>query len=72
MSANPLTDILSPKIRQYLYAAYAVAGIVFGALTVAGVNTGKAADVLAYLAVALGATAASNVKPEVKPYHEGN
>lgn len=60
---NPLTNILTPKLRGYLYAAYALAGIILGALTIADVHTGKTADVLAYIGVALGATAASNASP---------
>lgn len=62
---NPLQDVLTPKIRAFLYAAYALAGLVLGALSVAGVDTGKTAAVLAYVGVALGLTAASNVtKPK--------
>lgn len=62
---NPLSQI-PPKVRQYVYLAFTVAGIALGALAVAGVDTGKAGDVLAYLGAALGITAASNVK---KPKH---
>lgn len=61
---NPLQDILTPAIRKYLYAAYGLAGLALGVLTIAGVSTGKTAEVLAYLGVALGLTAASNVKPK--------
>ena len=57
---NPLTDILPAKVRKYVYAVYALAGVVVGALAVAGVEVGKAPDVLAYLGIALGLTAASN------------
>jgi hypothetical protein len=59
---NPLEDILTPQVRKYLYAIYALAGLVLGALTIADVNTGKTSDILAYIGVALGLTAASNVK----------
>lgn len=59
---NPLTGILPTKARKYLYAAYAIAGIILGALQVAEVNTGKAPEILAYLGAALGLVAASNVR----------
>lgn len=59
---NPLTDLLPQKARTVLYAALALAGIIVGALNVADVDTGKAADVLAYLGAALGLLAASNPK----------
>jgi len=55
-----LTDIIPAKARKYLYAALALAGIVVGALNIAGVDTGAAVDVLAYLTIAFGAVAASN------------
>lgn len=57
---NPLTDILPPAARKYLYALYFVAVVVVGALAVAEVSVGKAPDVLAYLGGALGLVAASN------------
>ena len=59
-SRNPLT-YLPAKYRRVAYGLYALAVVVVGALAVAGVGTGKALDVLAYLGVALGITAASNV-----------
>ncbi|TIC78762.1 hypothetical protein [Nocardioides sp. GY 10127] len=55
-----LTDVIPAKARKYVYLAFALAGIVVGALTVAGIDTGSAADVLTYVGVALGLTAASN------------
>lgn len=63
---NPLTDILSPSLRKYLYAAYALAGVVLGGLQVGYGSEGPgwldvALRVFAYLGIALGATAASNV-----------
>lgn len=58
---NPLTGILPAAARRYLYAAYALAGVVLGCLQIADVQTGKTAEVLAYVGVALGITAASNV-----------
>lgn len=66
---SPLTNILTPTVRKYLYAAFALAGIVLGVCQIVGVETGKAADVLAYLGVVFGATAASNasVTPDADP-----
>ena len=61
---NPLTNVIPTKYRQYVYAAFTLAGVVVGALNIAGVNTGAAVEVLAYLGVALGATAASNPTTE--------
>lgn len=58
---NPLTDVLTPGLRKALYALLFVAGVVLGALKIAGVDTGAAAEVLAYVGAALGLTAASNV-----------
>lgn len=55
-----LTDIIPARFRKYVYAAFALAGLVTGALAIAGVDVGKTPDVLAYLGVALGLTAASN------------
>lgn len=65
---NVLTDILPPKVRKYVYAAFALAGIIVGALAVAGVDVGKAPDVIAYVGIALGLTAASNT-PAPEPQH---
>lgn len=59
--SNVLEDIIPAKYRKYLYAAFALAGIVTGALAVAGVDVGRTPDVLAYLGIAFGLTAASNV-----------
>lgn len=59
---NFLTDIIPAPFRKYLYAAYAVAGVITGAFAVAGADVGKVPDVLAYLGIALGLTAASNTK----------
>ena len=60
---NPLTELLPARARQILYALLFLAGLVVGALNVAGVDTGAAVDVLAYLGTALGALAASNPSP---------
>ena len=66
--SNPLTDLVPAKWRRYLYGAYVLAGLVVGSLAVAGVNVGKAPDVLAYLGIGLGLTAASNIHT---PNNEG-
>lgn len=60
---NLLTDIVPAPVRKYLYAAFALAGIVVGALNIAHVDTGAAAEVLAYIGTALGLVAASNTAP---------
>lgn len=58
---NLLTDIVPAHVRKYLYALFALAGIIVGALNIADIDTGKAAEVIAYIGIALGITAASNV-----------
>lgn len=61
---NPLSSI-PDRYRQLLYTALFLAGVVVGALNVAGVSTGKAIDVVAYLGSALGLVARSNMnQPE--------
>jgi hypothetical protein len=57
---NILTDVIPAHVRKYVYAAYALAGVIVGALAVAGLDVGKAPDVIAYLGIALGLTAAAN------------
>lgn len=57
---NVLTDIIPARFRKYLYAAFTLAGLVCGALAVAGVDVGKTPDVLAYIGAGLGLVAASN------------
>lgn len=64
---NILTDIIPATYRKYLYALFALAGIVTGALSIAGVDVGKTPDVLAYLGAALGLVAASNVPDNGEP-----
>jgi hypothetical protein len=72
MAANPLVNIFGPALRARLYAVYAVAGLVIGSVQVgysavadrgvevpAGIQVALA--VYAYLGIALGFTAASNV-----------
>ena len=63
---NPLTNVIPAEYRKYIYAAFTLVGIVVGALNIAGVNTGAAVEVIAYLGVALGATAAANTPTEVE------
>jgi len=64
--SNPFTQIPA-SARKWLYLAYGVVGLVLGALqvadveNVAGLSTDKALQVLAYVGLALGFTAASNI-----------
>lgn len=73
--SNPLSS-LPPKVRQFLYLAYAVAAAVLGGLEVGDVETIFGADVtqilavLAYAGAALGLTAASNM-PSVEDVVDG-
>lgn len=55
-----IKDIIPAQYRKAVYALYALAATVVGALNVADVNTGKAVDVIAYLGIAVGAVAAGN------------
>lgn len=64
---NFLTDIIPAAYRRYLYAAYALACLVVGALAVAGLDVDTARDVLAYLGIGIGATAASNTLRDDDP-----
>lgn len=57
-----LTDIIPAKMRKYFYASYGMVAVVLGALQIAEVNTGKASEVLVYVGIALGFTAASNAR----------
>jgi hypothetical protein len=72
MAANPLVNIFGSALRGRLYAVYAVVGLVIGSVQAgysavadrgvevpAGVQVALA--VYAYLGIALGFTAASNV-----------
>lgn len=70
---NPLTYIPA-TVRQYVYVGYAVTGVLIGA-TQAGYLAAQAAQpvaltvalgVYAYLGIALGFTAASNVHAEAE------
>lgn len=68
---NPLVNVLPSKARKYLYAAFAAACLVVGALNVAQVNVGHAPEVLSYVGVAIGATAASNTVSAAKGQRSG-
>lgn len=58
MTSNPLTDVLSPKVRATLYAALFVAALVFSVFQAAD---GDWSEFIGGLITALlGATAASN------------
>ena len=58
---NPLTDVLPPKARQYVYAAVALAALVWSAWQVSG---GDWQEFVGGLITALvTATAASNIHP---------
>lgn len=73
---NPLASI-PPQVRRWLYVAYALIGLFFGACQVAGADTVFGADVttclavLAYVGTALGLTAASNM-PSYEDVVEGD
>ena len=57
-------ELVPPKARQVIYAAYVVAGLVVGAVQAAGVAAvwvEPALNVLAYLAVPLAVLAGVNV-----------
>lgn len=66
---NPLTGLFTPAIRKALYALYGAAGLVVGAIQAYCASSDAhqpswingATAVLAYVGVALGFTAASNV-----------
>lgn len=63
---NPL-QLIPASVRRWLYLAYGLAGLILGACQVADVEhfgpivTDTALEVLAYVGLALGFTAASNV-----------
>jgi len=58
---NPLTDVLPPKARQYVYAAVTLAAIGWGAWQVSGGDWQEFAGAL--IAALVTATAASNIHP---------
>lgn len=59
---NPLTDVLPAKVRKWLYALFALVGVVFGAVQLVASPDwlDPSLKVYAYLAPVLGFTAASN------------
>lgn len=69
---NPLTHIPA-RYRLWIYGAFFLFGVFLGACDVAdaqtifGVSVDKALDVYAYVGIALGLTAASNVTREDVP-----
>jgi hypothetical protein len=63
---NPLTDVLSPAIRRYLYALLFVAGIVYTAVQASNGDWKQAVG--AVVVALLGATAASNVNEQITPH----
>lgn len=67
---NPLTDIIPAAYRKYLYALYGLACLIAGAMQIGGANVGATTEVLAYVGIGIGATAASNTAVE-KPDERG-
>lgn len=53
---------LPDRLRKALYVVYSLAVVVVGVLEILAVPTGQAAEVLAYLGIPLGLTAAANVQ----------
>lgn len=74
--SNPFA-MIPPKARQWLYLAYALIGLVLGGVQVYGLShlgsldVGKALEVLAYVGIPLGFTAASNM-PSYEDVAEGD
>lgn len=52
---------LPPTVRHAAYWTFALAGAVLVVCQIVGVDTGKAAEVLAYLGVLVGSVAGANV-----------
>ena len=74
---NVLTDILPANVRRYVYAGYALLGVILGAVQV-GYLSAEAGQpewltvtlgVFAFVGTALGLTAASNT-PDTNGRHE--
>jgi hypothetical protein len=72
MATTPLTNLAPAQYREKIYWVYALVGVVLGAIHIAVVTIDAnvmpdwlkvALAVYAYLGVALGATAGSNVNP---------
>lgn len=72
---STLTDILPAPTRKVVYAAYALTGLVLGAIQAGyGALDNVSPDwmkvalaVYAFIGTAVGATAASNVQPQPQP-----
>lgn len=64
MNLNLLVDVIPAKYRKYLYAAFALAVAVVQVLGMLDIDTGVANEVLAYIGIALGLTAAANTAPK--------
>ena len=60
-----LKDVIPAEWRRSVYALYAIAATVAGALAVGGVDTGQLPDVITYLGIAIGFTAAANTAEKV-------
>lgn len=60
---NILVDIIPAAGRKYVYAVYALIGLVLGALQIAGQDVAIALGVYAFTGTALGLTAYSNTNP---------
>ena len=72
---TPLTNVLSPAVRQAIYLGYALVGLVLGAVQV-GLSAAQLGQptwltvtlaVFAFVGTALGATAASNTRTAGAP-----
>ena len=70
MSTSPLNDALTPKVRQYLYAALTLASVAYGIWQVSGGDWGQ--FIAALFPALLGELARANVKPAVRPIHEAD
>lgn len=60
----PLADLLTeipPRVRKRIYQGFSVAGVVVQALNIGGIDLGTIPDVVAFLGIAIGLTAATNV-----------
>lgn len=57
---NILIDIIPASARRYVYAAYALIGLVLGALQVYGNDVSAILGVYAFIGAALGITAYAN------------
>lgn len=60
---SPLTDVVPPKARRYVYLGYAVVVAVVGVLAVSGVDLGIIPQILVAVGGALGLVAHQNTDP---------